>query len=111
MVAMLTNGKKKKSEGGNESVTRCKWNIPVSHTYMFLLIPPQRLLGTACWVAAELEHALNHAENTLSSVSNILRKLKISRSEFLVTESSVLDLTSRLLNPELPRVSASIFKL
>jgi hypothetical protein len=63
------------------------WNIRVSHTYYVfnchLLALLQHLLGTTtCWIAAE--HALQHARNNISSVSEVFGRWQIQKSEYVV---------------------------
>ena len=62
-------------------------NIPVSHVvHMFLLSfigSTSILLGTTtCWIAAE--HALQHARNIISSVSEVFGKWQIQKSEYVI---------------------------
>ena len=55
-----------------------------SHTHSqlsFFLVLPQHL-GTTCWIAAE--HALQHARNNISFVSEVFVKWQVQRSEYVV---------------------------
>ena len=55
------------------------------HTYALnrhLLVLPQHLLGTTCWIAAE--NALQHARNNVSSVFKVFDKWQIQKSEYVV---------------------------
>ena len=58
--------------------------IPVSHLHTFLIVTYLFLvLGTTiCWIAAE--HALQHARNNISSVSEVFGEWQIQESEYIV---------------------------
>ena len=50
---------------------------------MYLIVIYQHLLGTTtCWIAAE--HALQHARNNISSVSEVFERWKFQKSEYVI---------------------------
>jgi ankyrin repeat protein len=78
-------------------------NLKLEHsckpfTYVcHLLVSPQCLLGTTCWIAAE--HALQHARNNITSASDVFDKWQIQKSKYVVLASlnPVLDILIRYM--------------